>query len=224
VKLRAQILQAGIGCALLAASLVAQKETFVPASDVSFKISTEQTSWKAGESITVKYRVKNISNAPLFVPREWEATCPASPHLWAWFEDSSGKHFVPGYGGDCIPSPQTIRERMTKEAVLLKPGERLDGTFLLDSKLFGLKPGVYRVEAALTGWTEEKFTAAERSELTKMAGRFMAGEVSDSIRITLTPSGLVRYQESETPVLWLKLSAREGEWHARSTRNKSAAP
>ena len=171
------------------ASLVAQKETFVPASDVSFKISTGQTTWQAGQSITVLYTVKNISNAPLFVPREWEATCPANPHLWAWFEDSSGKHFVPGYGGDCSPSPQTIRVRMTKEAVLLKPGEHFDGTFLLDTKLFGgLKPGVYRVEAALSGWTEEKFTDAERSELRKIAGRFMAGEVSDSIRVTLTPS------------------------------------
>jgi len=189
VKSWACFLAVGLSYFLLTASPVAQKENFVPASDVSFKIATEQTSWKAGESITVKYMVKNISNAPLFVPREWEATCPASPHLWAWFEDSSGKHFVPGYGGDCSPSPQTIPERMTKEAVLLKPGERFDGTFLLDTKLFGgLKPGVYRVEAALTGWTEEKFTDAERSELAKMAGRFMAGEVSDSIRITLTPS------------------------------------
>jgi hypothetical protein len=189
VKFPGQILQAGIGCALLATSLVAQKETFVPPSDVSFKISTVQTSWKAGESLTLKYRVKNISNAPLFVPREWTATCPASPHLWAWFEDSSGKHFVPGYGGDCSPSAQTIRERMNKEAVLLKPGDHLDGTFLLDTKLFGgLKPGAYRVEAALTGWDEEKFTDAERSELARMGSPFMAGEVPDSIRITLTPS------------------------------------
>jgi len=106
-----------------------------------------------------------------------------------WFEDSSGKHFVPGYAGDCSPSTQNIRERMRKEAVLLKPGERFDGTFRLDTRLFGgLKPGVYRVEAALTGWTEEKFTHAERSELAKMGGRFMAGEVSESTRITLTPS------------------------------------
>ena len=77
-----------------------------------------------------------------------------APHLWAWFEDSSGKRFVPGYGGSCgCGGPKTVRERMSKEAVLLKPGEHLDGTFLLDTKLFGgLKPGVYRVEAALTGW------------------------------------------------------------------------
>ena len=51
--------------------------------------------------------------------------------------------------------------------VVRKPGEHLDGTFLLDPKLFGLKPGAYRVEAALTGWVEEKFTDAERSELAK---------------------------------------------------------
>jgi hypothetical protein len=181
-----------------------------------------QTSWKAGESLTLKYRVKNISNAPLFVPREWTATCPASPHLWAWFEDSSGKHFVPGYGGDCSPSAQTIRERMNKEAVLLKPSDHeavllkpsdheavllkpsdhLDGTFLLDTKLFGgLKPGVYRVEAALTGWDEEKFTDAERSELARMGSPFMAGEVPDSIRITLTPSAKWRWKRGPSSAI-----------------------
>jgi hypothetical protein len=181
-------LAVAISCFLLIAPLVAQRVTFVPSSDVSFKIYTERASCKAGESITLKYSVKNISNATLFVPREWDATCPASPHLWAWFEDSSGKHFVPGYAGSCSAGPKTVSERMNKEAVLLKPGEHVDGTFLLDTRLFGgLKPGVYRVEAALTGWTEEKFTGAERSELAKMGSPFIAGEVTDSIRITLTP-------------------------------------
>jgi hypothetical protein len=188
VKSRVHILQAGIFCALLATLLVAQKQTFAPANDVSFKISTASTTCRAGESIALKYSVKNISNAPLFVPREWEAICPASPHLWAWFEDSSGKHFVPGYGGSCSGGPKTVSERMSKEAVLLKPGEHLDGTFLLDTKLFGLKPGRYRVEATLSGWTEEKFTDAERSELTRMSSPFMTGEVPDSIRITLAPN------------------------------------
>jgi hypothetical protein len=188
VKLPECFREVGLSCFLLTGLLVAQKETFVPPSDVSFKISSEQTSWKADESITLKCRVKNISNAVLFVPREWEATCPASPHLWASFEDSAGKHFVGGYGGDCSPKPQTVRERMSKEAVLLKPGEHLEETFLLDPKVFGLKSGRYRVEAALTGWNEEKFSEAERSELTQMGGRFMTGEVQDSIRITLTPN------------------------------------
>ena len=99
IRGRTRILQVGVISLLFTPSLVAQKETFVPSSDVSFKISTDRSSYRTGEQITLKYRIKNIRNAPLYVPREWEATCPGSPHLWAWFEDSSGKHFVPGYGG-----------------------------------------------------------------------------------------------------------------------------
>jgi hypothetical protein len=38
------------------------------------------------------------------------------------------------------------------------------------------------------GWDEEKFSDAERSELARMGCPFMKGEVSDSIRITLTPN------------------------------------
>ena len=53
-----------------------------------------------------------------------------------------------------------------------------------------LKPGAYRVEAALSGWTKEKFTDAERSELARMASPFLTGEVQDSILITLTTSGI----------------------------------
>jgi hypothetical protein len=188
VKSLKRFLPASFSFLLAASLMLAQKERFAPSSDVSFKISTVQTTWNADESITLKYSVKNISNAPLFVPRKWEASCPAAPHLWAWFEDKSGKHFVPGYAGSCGGGPKTVSERMSKEAVLLKPGEHLDGTFLLDPKLFRLKPGAYRVEASLTGWVEEKFTEAERSELAKMAGPLMRGEVSDSIRITLTSS------------------------------------
>ena len=168
-------LRIALSCLLLTASLAAQDETFVSPSDVSFRISTAQTTWKADESITLKYSVKNISYAPLFVPREWEATCPGSPHLWGGFEDSTGRHFVPGYGGSCSDHPQTIAERMAKEAVLLKPGEHLEGTFLLDPKIFKLPPGKYRVELELSGWEEEKFNAAEHSELARLGGRFMAG-------------------------------------------------
>jgi hypothetical protein len=71
---------------------------------------------------------------------------------------------------------------MSKEAVLLKPREHFDGTLQLDSKLFDLKPGGYRIEA-----TEEKFTDAERSGLARMASLFLRGEVPDSVRIPLTP-------------------------------------
>ena len=77
---------------------------------------------------------------------------------------------------------------MSKEAVLLKPGEHLDGTFQLDTTLFGgLKPGAYRIEAGLSGWEEEKFTDAERSELARMRIPFLRGEVPASVRTTLTP-------------------------------------
>jgi len=171
VKWWTQILQLGITYILFATSPPAQKETFVPANDVSFTVSTQRRSYRAGEQITLKYRVTNISNAPLYVPREWEVKCPAAPHVWAWFENSSGQHFVPGYGGSCSPSSnsQNVSARMSKEAVLLKLGEHLDGTFQMDTTLFGvLQPGAYRIEAALPGWVEEKFTDAERSELARM--------------------------------------------------------
>lgn len=191
VKWQSRVLLAFTNCFFLAPSLFAQKDTFVPASDASLIISTERSSYRAGEQITLKYRVTNISNAPLYVPREWESTCPAAPHVWAWFEDSTGKHFVPGYAGSCSPTsnPKSVSERMSKEAVLLKPGEHLDGTLRLDTKLFGgLKPGAYRIEAVLTGWAEEKFTYAERSELARMGSPFLRGEVPHSTRITLTPN------------------------------------
>jgi hypothetical protein len=181
-------------CVLFTTSLNAQKQTFVPANDVSFSISTERSSYRAGEQFALKYRVTNVSNAPLYAPREWESKCPGGPHVWAWFENSSGQHFIPGYAGSCASStdakPQTISERMSKEAVLLRPGEHLDGTlrFRLDTSLFGgLKPGVYRIEAALYGWSEEKFTDAERSDLSRMIHPFLRGEVAVSVWITLTP-------------------------------------
>jgi hypothetical protein len=184
---RTRILQVGIGCVLLTTSLVGQKETFVPANDVSFTISTDRSSYRAGEQITLKYRVTNISNAPLYAPREWEVTCPGGPHVWAWFENSSGQHFVGGYGGSCSGNPKTVSERMSKEAVLLRQGEHLDGTFQLDTTLFALKPGKYRLEATLSGWTEEKFTDAEWPDLARMGNPFLRGDVPASMRVTLTP-------------------------------------
>jgi hypothetical protein len=180
--LRNCILEVGFLCALLASPLSAQK-TFVPATDVAFKISAYKSNWRAGESITLKYRVKNITNTAVFVPQEWEVTCPPNPHVWAAWDQ-----FGSGYGGDCSPSvnAMTIRERMSKEAKLLEPGEHLDGTLLLDTGFSGLKPGLHRVMATLSGWSKEKFSEAERSELAQMGHPFMTGMLADSIRVTLT--------------------------------------
>jgi hypothetical protein len=172
---------------LLASTTAAQRETFVPANDVSFSISTEERAYKAGDQIVVRFSIVNTSNKPMYVPREWEAKCPSSPHVWAWFEDSDGKHFVPGYGGSCTHQPKSVTDRMGKEAVLLKPNQHLAGAFRLDSSLFGgLPAGEYRIEARLPGWREQDFTDAEWSELTKMGGGFLRGEVPASARVTLT--------------------------------------
>jgi hypothetical protein len=69
MKWRIRILQIGISCVLLTTLLLAQKQTFVPANDVSFRISTDQSSYRVGDKITLKYRITNISNAPLCAAR-----------------------------------------------------------------------------------------------------------------------------------------------------------
>jgi len=77
---------------------------------------------------------------------------------------------------------------MSKEAVLLTPGGHLDGTFVFETKLFGgLKPAVYKTVASLSGWNQDKFTEAERAELTGIGRPFMTGEVLDSVSVTLIP-------------------------------------
>jgi len=109
--------------------------------------------------------------------------------VWAWFEDSNGKHYVPGYGSsNCSSQPKTVTERMGKEAVLLQPNQHFEGTFELDTSLFGgLAAGEYRIEAGLSGWREQDFTDTEWSELEKMGGGFLRGEVPASTHVTLTP-------------------------------------
>lgn len=175
-----------IGCALLAASAGARDDVFVPAADISFRISSEQRSYGINETVRLDYEIKNLSKAPLYVPREWEATCPPVPHIWVWFLDSSGNHLTAGYGGDCMPLKRTIQERMSKEAVLLKPGESTYGPLRLEPAMFHLTPGRYRIEGSLTGWTPAKFSAEERAELEKMGHPFVTGEAAGSLTIVLT--------------------------------------
>lgn len=155
---------------------VGQDDPFVPASDVSFTVAAERKTYKAGDQVYLKYKIVNVNNAVLYVPREWEAQCPIAPHIWAGFENSKGKHFVRGYARSCSPSPQTLRQRMQKEAVLLKPGQRLEGKIRMDTSLFGgLPPGAYRLEALLSGWKQSDFNEAQRTELGKLGAPFMVG-------------------------------------------------
>lgn len=173
---------------LLATAAFSQRDTFVPANDISFTVATERSMYRVGEQIDLKYEIVNIGNAAVYIPREWNAQCPSKPHIWAWFETSSGKHLIPGYAGSCSPSPQTLTERMNKEAVLLKPGEHLEGAVKMDTTLFGgLKSGSYRLEATLSGWNENEFSPVQQSELTKMGAPFIRGDVPSSTRISLTP-------------------------------------
>ena len=168
---------------------LAQPELFVPANDVSFTISSERSTYKVGERIVLKYKIRNISNAALFAPRSvWTVECPAKPHVWAWFEDSSGKHYVGGYAGSCSSAPMSMAERMQKDAVLLKPMQGIEGTYELLADWFGgFKPGAYRIEASLNGWRETDFTPTQRAELVEMAHPFLRGEAVASIAVDIKP-------------------------------------
>jgi hypothetical protein len=184
-----------LGCVLIATSLMAQSESFVPANDISFAISTEQKSYGAREPISVKYRIVNVSNGPLYVPRGFEATVcldgpyGGRPHFRGGFENSAGKHFWPGYGISCGgttgAAPLTLSERMSRVAVLLHPGEHLDGAFDLSPTMFHLPPGAYRIEAVLYGWKDDEFSDAERIELPKIGFPLLSGEAPASTRIEL---------------------------------------
>jgi hypothetical protein len=171
---------------LLAASAVARNDVFVSNTDITFRIFSDEKSYSVDEDVRLNYRITNVSNVSLYVPREWEATCPPVPHIWVWFLDSSGNHLSSGYAGDCNPQKQTIRERMSREAVLLKPGESTYGPLRLSPTTFHLGPGRYRVEGSVTGWTAQKFSAEQRAELEKMGRPFVTGESPASLTIILT--------------------------------------
>jgi hypothetical protein len=164
------------------------RTVFTPANDVLFTLSPVKDKFGVGGKIAVNYRIENVSNHSLYVPRGWESTACLNigpPHVWAWFENNAGEHFEPGYGVSCAGTPgvtPTLTERMTKGTVLVRPGEHVDGTLELS---FPLSPGAYRFEAVLRGWKGDEFSEAELAELAKMGSPFLRGEVPASIRITL---------------------------------------
>jgi hypothetical protein len=171
------------------------QQPFVHSNDVLFSIRTDQEGYNIGDQIVSHYTIKNVSNGALYVPRsQWEVKCGNPPHLWSRLEDGSGKHYKPGYGGSCLgPSPvdrMSISERMRRDAVLLKPGRKVTGSFSFDSKIFGkeLKRGAYRLEAVLYGWNLS-FDNAQLSELSSMGAPFFIGESAASLEVELHGDG-----------------------------------
>lgn len=81
---------------------------------------------------------------------------------------------------------------------MLKPGQKVTGSFSFDSKIFvnQLKPGTYRLEAILYGWNLP-FDATQLSELAGMGAPFLIGENHASSEVKLhhtgqgTPRGVV---------------------------------
>ena len=177
---------------LLAVAVKADgQQPFVHGNDISFSIRTDRTAYNIGDQIIIHYTVKNVSNGALYVPAsQWEIKCGNWPHLWSRLEDSSGKHYEPGYGGSCSgPDPVdrlSISERMRKDALLLKPGQAVNGSFSFDSKVFAdsLKPGAFRLEAVLYGWNMP-FDNSQLSELAGMGAPFLIGESTASSLVEL---------------------------------------
>jgi hypothetical protein len=80
----------------------------------------------------------------------------------------------------------SVSERMRKDALLLKPGQVVSGSFSFDSEVFAasLKPGAYRLEALLYGWNQS-FDDSQLSELARMGSPFLIGENAASLRVEL---------------------------------------
>jgi len=181
---------------LFAASVRADgQQPFVHGNDIRFSISIGRRAYRIGDQIVIDYTIKNVSNAPLYVPAtQWEIKCGNPPHFWSRLEDSSGKHYEPGYASSCLgPNPidrMSVSERMRKDAQRLEPGQKVTGSFSFDSKVFtnSLKPGKYRLEAVLYGWNL-RFDDSQLSELSGMGAPFLIGESDASTAVELRPGG-----------------------------------
>lgn len=181
----------------ITALLIAQIQMFVPSNDISFAISPERNSYTVQDRIGVQYRIVNVSDRSLYVPREFGTTAcldwpRAVGHVQAGFVNTAGRHFRQGYGVSCDGTPGihplTAQERINKVAVLLHPGEHFDGRLELDPAGFHLPPGEYRIEAMLYGWRYNEFSDRERIDLRKLDVPLLGGEAHAFTRIELLPA------------------------------------
>jgi hypothetical protein len=171
------------------------QQPFVHGNDIRFSIRTDRRAYNIGDQIIIHYTIKNVSNGVLYVPAtQWEIKCGNPPHLWSRLEDSSGKHYETGYGVFCLgPNPvdqMSISERMRKDALILKPGQAVTGSFSFDSTVFAdsLKPGAYRLEAVLYGWNVS-FDNSQLSELAGMGAPSLIGESTATSPVELVGGG-----------------------------------
>jgi hypothetical protein len=171
------------------------QQPFVHGNDIQFSIRTGRRAYSIGDQIVIDYTIKNISNAPVYIPAtQWEIKCGNPPHLWSRLEDNSGKHYEPGYVVSCLgPNPvdrMSLSERMRKDALLLKPGQTVTGSFRFNSEVFvkSLTPGKYLLEAVLYGWNLS-FDNSQLSELSEMRVPFLIGESTASSTVELRASG-----------------------------------
>lgn len=178
---------------ILPAYLCAQQPGFVPANSISLKIYTEHKSYRIGEPIVFRYRVRNIGHDSFLVPRSvWDTNCGNPRHIWAGLAGSSGERFSPGWGGSCGSSmfidKQGATERMQTDAVLLKPTEEIEGSFTLEMSGFAkeLRPGIYRLEVVFSGWKEDRLTDQQRSDMATMTSHYFRGDLTTSQNVELT--------------------------------------
>jgi hypothetical protein len=171
------------------------QQPFVHGNDIRFSIRTARRAYSIGDQVLIGYTIRNVSNAPLYIPAtQWETKCGNPPHLWSRLEDSSGKRYEPGYGGSCLgPNAvdrMSLPERMRKDALLLKPGQSVTGSFRFDSEVFvdSLKPGKYRLESVLYGWNMS-FDHSQLTELAGMGAPFLIGESTASSAVELRARG-----------------------------------
>jgi hypothetical protein len=164
---------------------------FVPAENVSFSLWPEKT-YRADGPIAISYRIENKGKAAVYVPREFKYTVcldpgHSGPHIWGRLIDSAGTPHAPGWGASCGGAPgfsPSMSERLSRIAILLKPGEHTDGYFEYDPRMFSLPAGRYRVEMTLRGWDAETFSNAQLLELGPMEP-LLHGTVPASAEITL---------------------------------------
>lgn len=160
---------------------------------VSLSITIEPLQYSVRDTIPVTYRITNVSKAPLYVPKGFEATAcledfsTRSPHILAWIENDVGQRVGPGYGASCASTlgvVPTLAQRLTA-AVILRPDETVSGPLSVGLRQPSVG-GQYKVGVTLRGWAASDFPAAYLDEIRTAGMPLLAGEWNASVTVALT--------------------------------------